>query len=963
MSTNSCPLVRRPMSIRFAQWFKSIVSIALFFLSAVVGAESSKLVDFHSQVQPLLNNRCASCHSCYQAPCQLKLNSWEGITRGLTKEHKVYNPTRLSSGLPTRLFQDANTTRQWRKFDFFPVLPEYDGRNRKSADPSQSLIMELVAQRAAYGSNEGLGKSEESRTCSTNIKKLRKHLKKNQNAGMPFGLPALSRDELNLMSDWTEQGSKGPSQAADAKRWAPSSEAVAQKIQSWENFLNKEGADRNRSRLVSRYLFEHLFMANLSFDPKSRDFYRLVRSRNGCNVANGGRLIDEVKSRMPYGNPIAIGEFSKEMGKRRTKRIAQKDREYEKFRWDKIMNNGTEEYVVRATDIYTMKGDKKPYGPTAARWIEASYNKFKYCFKKVPHVIPTKSHMLVQLTDEKKSRYEDLFFKTDWKVRSLPGFMDEIGDSSDFANPFIVFEDIPAESRYRFLLEEAEYTIRTFIRGPVCRGGTAVNSIDEQFFVLFLDPKSDQFVVDKDYARSTYDSLRTPPHYGSDIHGRVIKEFGLGNFFKFWERLKDEREVYRKKRARQYVKARRFPTKDNPTPIGGFTVKDLWRGDSVAANPNAILTVMRHYDSASVNSGALGPMSKTGFVLDYPLLERFVYTLATGYDVLGDMGHQILSRIYMSFLRTEGEMNLLQFLPNEKGYRKKLRQSWYRDKETAISLIEELNCKYKRGKTPIDKCHPLRSESYLKAQVPYSFANPSDALANFGFEAKKQFFKQAFEYLGASAANGLVDLPVARQLGMDTSSVNDPEKEILLGLGQLPRGKSADSEGFFVSYMPNLTYILVRDPLNPENNKVYSIIRNKAHYNIMLVNAEDARREVERDEVMIIDGFVGMYPNMFFQVDKQDLRSLVGDLKNVKFPADYDTFIETYGVAQTNPNFWNYYDEIMAVSIPKSPESRQGRVPDQRQFLQGGIVDLNRYGISYDNDSAPDEIGEKIYGN
>ncbi len=38
------------------------------------------------------------------------------------------------------------------------------------------------------------------------------------------------------------------------------------------------------------------------------------------------------------------------------------------------------------------------------------------------------------------------------------------------ANPFETFEAIPAEARYRFMLDDAEYFVRTFIRGPVCRG-------------------------------------------------------------------------------------------------------------------------------------------------------------------------------------------------------------------------------------------------------------------------------------------------------------------------------------------------------------------------------------------------------------------------------------------------------------------------------------------------------------
>ena len=39
-------------------------------------------VSFERQVRPLLERRCVVCHACYDAPCQLKLTSWDGIARG-----------------------------------------------------------------------------------------------------------------------------------------------------------------------------------------------------------------------------------------------------------------------------------------------------------------------------------------------------------------------------------------------------------------------------------------------------------------------------------------------------------------------------------------------------------------------------------------------------------------------------------------------------------------------------------------------------------------------------------------------------------------------------------------------------------------------------------------------------------------------------------------------------------------
>ena len=64
------------------------------------------------------------------------------------------------------------------------------------------------------------------------------------------------------------------------------------------------------------------------------------------------------------------------------------------------------------------------------------------------------------------------------------------------SNPFVTFDQIPARSRYQYLLDDAQYFVMTFIRGPVCRGQVAVDVIEDHFFVAFLDPDHDLSVID-----------------------------------------------------------------------------------------------------------------------------------------------------------------------------------------------------------------------------------------------------------------------------------------------------------------------------------------------------------------------------------------------------------------------------------------------------------------------------------
>ena len=50
-------------------------------------------IHFEAEVKPILDSRCVVCHACYDAPCQLKLGSMEGIERGATTV-KVYDGKR-----------------------------------------------------------------------------------------------------------------------------------------------------------------------------------------------------------------------------------------------------------------------------------------------------------------------------------------------------------------------------------------------------------------------------------------------------------------------------------------------------------------------------------------------------------------------------------------------------------------------------------------------------------------------------------------------------------------------------------------------------------------------------------------------------------------------------------------------------------------------------------------------------
>ena len=78
------------------------------------------------------------------------------------------------------------------------------------------------------------------------------------------------------------------------------------------------------------------------------------------------------------------------------------------------------------------------------------------------------------------------------------------------SNPFIAFSSIPPSNRYRFLLDEAEFTIMGFIKGPVCRGQIALNVIEDHFWVVFINPGNVAMNEGAHFLNQESDNLRLP---------------------------------------------------------------------------------------------------------------------------------------------------------------------------------------------------------------------------------------------------------------------------------------------------------------------------------------------------------------------------------------------------------------------------------------------------------------------
>ena len=257
-----------------------------------IASDDARTVSYWKDVKPILDSRCVSCHACYDAPCQLKLSSLEGLDRGSSKE-TIYGDERLKAAPPTRLFIDETNTTDWRNRDFYPVLNE--GVDSAEAALHNSLLARLLALKREHPlpktdklpDSFKLGLDRELQ-CPTQDE-FAKYKRKHPLWGMPYAMPAISENEQAILEQWLKEG-------ATATARPPLSSETKQQVIQWENFFNGSSL---KQQLVSRYIYEHLFIGHIHFKGHpDNEFFALIRSKTPT-----GQAIEEIKTVRPYENP------------------------------------------------------------------------------------------------------------------------------------------------------------------------------------------------------------------------------------------------------------------------------------------------------------------------------------------------------------------------------------------------------------------------------------------------------------------------------------------------------------------------------------------------------------------------------------------------------------------------------------------------------------------------------------
>jgi len=744
---------------------------------------------FNQVIKPIIDNRCVVCHGCFDAPCQLKMESLAGLERGSSKK-QVYSGERLLTAkeihsLSALTSLNEKQLNSLRREGFFPVLNEREQSPTANTNAGLMYQMLQLKQQHPLPNTTLLDDSfdislNRSQQCPT-IEEFEQYKANTPLAGMPYALPALNKEQHQQLSAWIENGALLPT----VEPITADEQAI---ITKWEKWLNKND---NKQQLVSRYLFEHLYLANLYFEVEPKKYFKIIRS----STPPGSPAVT-INTRRPFDAPFA--------------------------------NNQEMATPIDQQRVY-------------------------YRLLKNNDTIIAKRHMPYRFDLDKLQSLNKLFISPNYQVAQLPSY-----HLKTASNPFITYKDLPAKSRYKFLLEQAQFSIMNFIKGPVCRGQIALNVIEDHFWVFFAEPE----YIDNYHTENFIDDqsgLLQLPAATSDKALSLL----------YWRSYAA--------REKEYVKNKLHHMKDINFGQQDIDIDLIWSGEG---NPNATLTVFRHFDSASVLQGFIGQTPKTAWFINYPLLERIHYLLVAGFDVYGNVGHQLKTRLYMDFLRMEAESNFITLLPKKD--RQQVHEYWYRNTTETIKNYIFSNDFYQLPET----------------NIRYETNN-----------SKKELLQKVAKHTNNSEVNSY---------NLSKNSINKINDYKLMRLNNMI--------GEPVSILPQVSHLIVS---GEHGEYAYTLINNSAHTNVAHLFSENERRIPAEDNLTVLSGIVGTYPNAFFQVDEEQLGEFISALEHMKTEQDYSLLKDKFSVRRTNPNFWQYADKLHALYQKNQPDS-------------AGLLDFNR---------------------
>ena len=204
-------------------------------------------VDYRRDIQPILTNNCASCHSGNAAPAEFKLDTPEGLLHGGTSGSAVIAGDPERSQLVARI-EDSNANNRMPPAPRAQLTPQQIALIgtwiQQGAKTGESTIdfatqVQPILQTSCYSCHSGtdvkgglhldrktealkggaLGHDIVPGNSSQSLL-LHRILGDNGMARMPMGATALAPQQMATLKTWIDQGANWPDSAGAPKHWA-----------------------------------------------------------------------------------------------------------------------------------------------------------------------------------------------------------------------------------------------------------------------------------------------------------------------------------------------------------------------------------------------------------------------------------------------------------------------------------------------------------------------------------------------------------------------------------------------------------------------------------------------------------------------------------------------------------------------------------------------------------------------
>jgi cytochrome c553 len=297
----------------------------------------------------------------------------------------------------------------------------------------------------------------------------------------------------------------------------------------------------------------------------------------------------------------------------------------------------------------------------------------------------------------------------------------------------------------------------------------------------------------------------------------------------------------------------------------GYSLEDISRSH--------VLTILRHDISTSLLEGAQGTRPKTAWLLSYSGIERIYYDLVAQYRPWGSVKHRISSWRFMAELRLEFEDEFLSLIAPAN--RAPLRARWTQGFGAGISKV------LLRGAPHEGRDSQIGDPS---AQDP------------MGDVLNKLRARLGSELMGPFDRMSMENAPAGEVLTRRTREGFESK------IAALTRPGSSTP---FARFLPELMLVAVIGQRAP---KVYSFIANRSYDSNNFIFGQNMARNPEEDELMVLPGVSGDYPNLLITLPVEKSARFLEDLAAIRSESDFAILQARYGTLRNSPNFWSTFD-------------------------------------------------------